>query len=147
MSKSFARDKGQRAERAAVAVLQPIVDKVYALAGVPEADWPKLIRNLQQTQSGGFDIAGIDWLALEIKHQENLNISGWWKQTLQQAGTTRVPVLMYKRNNIAWRVMMYGYLPAHDLSVKCPVDIAIADFLAYFENRLTIAIRGKGEPA
>lgn len=141
MSKSFARDKGQRAERAAVALLQPIVDKVYALAEVPEADWPKLIRNLQQTQSGGFDIAGLEWLALEIKHQENLNIPGWWRQTLQQAGTTRVPVLMYKRNNVAWRVMMFGYLPARDLSVKCPVDIALPDFLAYFENRLTNAVK------
>ena len=68
MSKSFARDKGQRAERAAVALLQPIVDKVYALAEVPEADWPKLIRNLQQTQSGGFDIAGLEWLA---RHQDD----------------------------------------------------------------------------
>jgi hypothetical protein len=141
MSKSFARDKGQRAERAAVALLQPIVDKVYALVEVPEASWPKLIRNLQQSQSGGFDIAGIEWLALEIKHQESLNISAWWKQTTRQAGTTRVPVLMYKRNNVAWRIMMYGYLPAKELSVKCPVDIALPDFLTYFENRLTNAVK------
>jgi len=68
-----------------------------------------------QTAKGGHDLIGIDWLALEIKNCETFQFNAWWKQTLEQAGTTKVPVLMYKRNHSPFRFMMYGYLPAANL--------------------------------
>lgn len=131
MGGKFSRDKGQRAERAAIALLQPVVNKVYAMAG---REPPELARNLMQSRNGGFDVAGMEWMALEIKHHETLNVPQWWDQTKHQAGQSRIPILMYKKNNVKFRVVMFGYLPAGDKRVRCPVDITLDAFLAYFEQ-------------
>lgn len=127
----FSRDKGQRAERAAIALLQPVVNKVFQEMG---REPPELARNLMQSRNGGFDVVGLEWMALEIKHHENLNIAQWWAQTKNQAGQGRIPVLMYKQNNVKFRIVMFGYLPAGERRVRCPVDIALDAFLAYFET-------------
>lgn len=144
MACNFSQMKGKRAERAVVQMLQPVVNRVYALVGLPEENTPLLIRNSLQSRAESsvshFDLIGLDWIAIEVKHQETSNINQWWEQTTRQAGTTRVPVLIYKKNNIAFRAMMYGYLPAGDKSVKCPVDITIDHFLQYFENRLILEL-------
>jgi hypothetical protein len=136
MSK-FGRDKGQRGERLAISVLQPVVTKVYEERGL---EVPKLERNLMQTMKGGHDIVGLDWLALEIKFQETLHINAWWSQTLRQAGETRVPVLMYKQSRVKWRVMLVGSLMIGPNGVggrvRAPVDITLEDFLCYFERRI-----------
>lgn len=84
MSGSYSRDKGQRGEREVIKVLQPTVSKVYIEAGLPA---PELARNLSQTRDGGFDIKGLEWMALEVKYQESENIKAWWEQTCRQAGT------------------------------------------------------------
>ena len=129
----FARDKGQRAERAAVKLLQPIINHVFQTVG---KEPPQLERNLMQSHKGGHDIIGLDWLALEIKHQETLHINAWWEQTKQQAGKLKEPILMYKQNNVKWRVMLYGYIPSKAEYLQCPVDICLEDFLVYFERRV-----------
>lgn len=131
MGGKFSRDKGQRAERAAIALLQPVVNKVYAAMG---REAPELARNLMQSRNGGFDIAGLDWMALEIKHHETLSVKHWWAQTKIQAGQSRIPILMYKQNNVKFRVVMFGYLPAGAQRVRCPVDIELEAFLVYFEQ-------------
>lgn len=84
MAGNMSRNKGQRGEREVIQLLQPIVDKLYLEAHM---DGPKLRRNLMQSQDGGFDVAGLEWLALEVKFQEIENTTGWWKQTCKQAGT------------------------------------------------------------
>ena len=144
MSKSFAQSKGARAERQVVQLLQPVVNRVYAAVGLPDEHTPLLMRNSLQSRNSEstphFDLIGLDWIALEVKHQETLNLSQWWAQCLRQAGTSKVPVLIYKQNNIAFRVMMYGYLPAKERSVKCPVVVSMDDFLVYFENRLLLEL-------
>lgn len=145
MSKSFARDKGARGERSAIALLQPVVNACYEKHGLVP---PTLARNSLQSRFGGFDIVGVDWLALEIKNQEKENRSVWWEQTKIQAikaekslGKTYYgplePVLMYKANRVAWRVMMHGYLPAGSKRLKATVDISADAFLAWFKLRLT----------
>lgn len=63
---------------------------------------PDLKRNLMQSREGGYDLVGIDWLALEVKRQEGLNISGWWRQAVRQAGEGQTPFLMYKQNFKPW---------------------------------------------
>lgn len=82
MSGNMSRNKGQRGEREVVKLLQPIVDKVYGSLGLTP---PVLERNLMQSHKGGFDIAGLHWMALEVKYQETLNVGMWWNQTLAQA--------------------------------------------------------------
>lgn len=79
----MSRNKGQRGEREVIALLQPTVDRLYVQAGYPT---PILARNLSQSREGGFDIAGLEWLAIEVKYQENENVKGWWEQACRQAG-------------------------------------------------------------
>lgn len=135
MGKSFARDKGQRAERQVIKLLQPVVDKVYLEGGL-EGVTPSLERNLMQSNKGGYDIVGLEWLALEVKHQETLQVDQWWDQAKRQAGGSgKVPVLIYKKNNVKWRVVMYAKL-APPCNEWAPVDISVDSFLIYFESRV-----------
>lgn len=151
MAKSFAQSKGCRAERQVVQILQPVVTKVYSELGCPEDQIPQLERNLMQSHKGGYDLVGIEWMALEVKHQETLHINQWWNQTKSQVQTrvdsagNRVeqsPVLFYKQNRTKWRVMMFGQLPLpNDRKVRCPVDISLESFMLYFEHRLKMEIQ------
>lgn len=141
-SGNFARQKGQRSERAAIELLTPVVNEVYASFGMEQ---PKLQRNTMQADGGGSDIAGLEWLALEVKHQETLHINQWWDQCVGQVKhkvkngieVRQEPVLMYKQNNVKWRVMMYGLLrTGGPQNIICPVDISVESFLLYFRHRL-----------
>lgn len=136
MSASFARDKGQRAEREAIKLLQPIIDEEFQKQG---KESPLLQRNQMQSHKGGYDIVGVDWLALEIKHQETLQLQQWWSQTTGQAGGDKEPILMYKQNRVKWRVVMYGYLPFGGDWIdwqRVPVDITLEAFLLYFRQKV-----------
>jgi hypothetical protein len=77
------RAKGQRAERDVANRLNVVVERVCLRLGV---DFQKLKRNLAQTQQGGFDLEGVDWIAIEVKHQAKPLMNSWWEQTLRQAG-------------------------------------------------------------
>lgn len=132
MSK-FARDKGKRAEREVVKLLQPVVNEVYSLVG---GEPPQLERNLMQSHKGGCDLAGLDWIAVEVKHHAELTqLPQWWTQTKEQA-KGREPILFYRRTGGKWRVRMFGYLQAGSQRVRCPVDISVEGFLAYMRIRL-----------
>lgn len=129
------RGKGQRAERAAIKILKPIVDKVYTMA---KLEPPLLERNQQQSNKGGYDIIGIDWMALEIKHQEQYSLNTWWKQTWRQTMPGQYPVLMYKKNHVKFRIRMVGLLPLQHgaQATRALVDISLEDFLVWFEAEL-----------
>ena len=127
------QNKGKRAEREVVKLLQPVVNEVYESVGLEP---PELQRNLMQSHKGGYDLAGLDWLALEVKHQETFQLTAWWEQTKRQAGTQREGILFYRRNNIKFRVRMFAYLVAGGQRVRCPVDIEVEAFLAYLRIRL-----------
>lgn len=127
------RNKGKQGEREVVALLQPVVNEVYVAHGM---DPPLLERNLLQSHLGGCDIHGLEWLAVEVKYQEFTGAppSAWWKQAVEQAGTTKVPVLFYRRSRMDWRVVMHAML--------CPGCTAVATvdtsaFLAWFRLALT----------
>jgi hypothetical protein len=139
-------NKGKRSEREVIKLLQPIVDKLYTeLYGEP----PVLQRNTIQSDRGGFDIVGLDWLALEVKHCETFNLNAWWKQALEQAGTKKEPVLIYKRNNVEWRIRMYCTLCVHSSrftgvsigDMKACADIDLKTFLFWFSQRLAHEIK------
>lgn len=86
-----AKQKGANAEREVAALLQPTVDRAYMeTLGITLGEVPKLQRNLLQTREGGYDLVGLDWLALEVKRQEAVGTGGirkghlrqWWAQTV-----------------------------------------------------------------
>ena len=135
-SANFAGLKGKRAEREMVKILQPVVAKAWATVGGMPATCPVLSRNLVQSRQGGYDLVGLDWLALEVKHHETLKVRDWWIQALRQARTDQTPVLVYKQNNVKWRAMVWGYVPAGAKRIRCPVDIDLESFLLWFEHRV-----------
>lgn len=130
MGGKMSRNKGQRGEREVVKLLQPIVDKVYSGMG---QESPKLARNLVQSRSGGYDLVGLEWLALEVKFQESFNLKDWWVQTLKQANENQEPVLIYRKSHIKWRVQMLGVLPLGCTGVVSKVDIDLEMFCQWFE--------------
>lgn len=138
MGGKMARDKGQRGEKELCKLLQPHVDKVYAEHGLES---PSLERNLSQTRDGGFDIAGLDWIALEVKRVESLNINQWWDQTVAQAQGGRTPVLAYRQNHKPWRVVMRGYLDGGGRLVQARVEISKEKFIHWFEVKLDQYLR------
>ena len=146
MSGGFSREKGKRAERQVVQLLQPVVTEVYSKLGCPQDQIPLLQRNTIQAHKGGYDIVGLDWLALEVKHQETLKVDEWWEQTTRQAGYDKEPVLFYKKNSVRWRVVMLGQIEiagtvsekdgGRPRRVRTPVDISADVFLIYFRERI-----------
>ena len=63
-------------------------------------------RNFKQWAEGGCDLEGLDFLSIEVKRQERLNLKGWWSQTLRQTEDGQIPVLVFKQNHKAWQVML-----------------------------------------
>lgn len=140
-AKNFSQQKGKRGEREICHLLQPIVDKVY---NEYTLEPPRLERNLMQSMKGGHDIVGLDWIAFEVKYCETTKIKVWWEQTREQAGRMRIPILFYRRSRVAWRVVMNGRLPIGMAGIggleRALVDIALPDFLNWFEKRLRFAL-------
>ena len=126
------RSKGQRAEREVVKILQPVIDELSRETGVST---PQLQRNTIQSDKGGFDLVGLDWLALEVKHCETFQLEKWWDQTLRQA-KGKVPVLFYRRNQISFRVRMRGTVWVDDIFHDCVCDISLDDFVKWFRLKL-----------
>lgn len=126
-------NKGKRAEREVIDLLQPIVDKTtYELNG------PGIIlqRNTIQADRGGSDIHGLEWLALEVKHHETMQVNEWWKQCRSQASRNQVPVLIYRCNHAPWLVKMYGGLGQDDVWVPSTVTVDVPAFLIWFRAKL-----------
>jgi len=90
------------------------------------------------TRCAGQDITGLEWLSLEVKHRETLQVDKWWEQTTEQAkrrnGEGVTPVLIYKRNHVPWRVRMPGYASS-EVQHPCIVDISFEDFQYWFYHR------------
>lgn len=140
MGGSMSRNKGQRGEREVIKLLQPVVIDTYARAGLTP---PELERNLVQSHKGGHDIVGLEWIALEVKFQETLQIELWWDQTKLQAERASkkhieqvLPVLFYRKSRSKWNVRMFGGLRAGNQMVRCPVEISVEAFLAWFRLEL-----------
>lgn len=132
MAGNQSRNKGQNGEREIVRLLCPIVHEIYKKYTTLEI--PNLERNQNQSNKGGYDIVGLNWLALEVKRQETENLTAWWQQTKKQAKANQTPVLIYRRNNQPWRAIIE--VQVHR-DFFCPAQISLADFLKWFKLRLT----------
>lgn len=136
---SLSIQKGKRAERAIAVLLRQIIEAVCLRFSVPVIE---LRRNLKQSQIGGFDLDGIDWIAIEIKHHAKPAFSSWWAQTLHQAGTDREPILIYKIHGTQWRVRMWGRLEVEPgRRLRTCVDIDWEAFAIWFEKRLEVEVK------
>lgn len=141
---SLSIQKGKRAERAVASILNPILERVCQEEGV---DPIKLQRNLVQTQQGGHDLVGVDWLAIEIKHHKQVSLPAWWRQTCGQAGCDetgtpipnriyREPVLIWKQHGGKWNVRMLVRLEIEPGSrLRTWGDVSMDVFLQWFEAR------------
>lgn len=136
-------NKGKNGEREVVKLLQPIVDRVYSSLGM---EVPNLLRNQMQSAVGGYDIVGLDWLALEVKRQETLNLNAWWKQVNKAAREGQEPVVIFRQNHKKWRVLMYVWLHTGGTGhTKVRAEVAIDDWLAWLEARMLYEAKKQGE--
>lgn len=149
----MSRNKGKRAEREVINALQPAVNSVYAELqqqfGWFRNEPPVLQRNTLQSHLGGFDVVGLEWLALEVKHHAKVTgmLGMWWRQCVEQAqaarGEQRLPVLVYRGNNEPWRVRMpaqvaTGYIDNNgkDYCVPIVVDVVFDEWVKYFKAKV-----------
>jgi hypothetical protein len=97
----MARNKGANGEREAILWLGGLAAPVCAHLALPP---PVFERNLKQTREGGYDIEGLDWLALEIKRVETEYQPKWWEQTrINKRSTDQIACLLYRKNRQPWR--------------------------------------------
>jgi len=137
------QNKGKRAERAVIQLLQPVVNECYSERGL---EAPILQRNTLQSDRGGYDITGLDWIALEVKHQEQLAVEKWWEQTIKQAKHNTEPVLFYKQNSVKFRVRLWGRIYVHGSHNHQwhVVEMSPESFLAYFRERIIVELELRG---
>lgn len=147
---SLSIQKGKRAERSVASALNPILERLVASIG---CDPVKLKRNLAQTQQGGFDLEGLPWIAIEIKHHKTVALPSWWRQCCEQAGTdelggpivgrtVREPVLVWKQHGGKWNVRMIGRLEIEKgRRLRAVVDVSWDAFLVWFEKRAEVELR------
>ena len=132
MGKINSRQKGIRGERQVIDMLQPIIDSTINKNRDPR-NKVVLQRNTLQSDSGGYDIVGIPWIAFEVKNCESGNVSDWWQQCWNQATADQTAVLLYKRNRTQFRVRMKGCVGDGWVRVEACVDISLNAFLKWFE--------------
>jgi hypothetical protein len=137
MGGASSQRKGKSGERQVIDLLQPVVTNVYTAFGYAADEIPRLQRNTLATDGGGCDVAGLNWMALEVKFHKELAINTWWAQAVRQAGRTRTPILFYRVNKARWSVRMLGMLGMPSAGVTVPVTVDVESFLAWFRIKLT----------
>lgn len=126
-------NKGKEGEREVVKLLQPMVNEVYASIG---QEPPQMLRNQMQSAVGGFDLEGLNWLAVEVKRRETLEFNSWWNQVLKAAGTTREPIVIFRQNRCKWRVLMWTYVwTGGQNHIKIRAEVSYDDFCEWFKQR------------
>lgn len=137
MSGRRSRNKGARGEREAIALLQPVIDRVCERTGEIRFELKRDYR--QRFEGKRYDLIGLPWFAFEIKRVENLSgMGGWWRQVMDAADDGQIPVLMYRQNHRKWKVRTR--LPIRVVkggtAVRVTMDIRIEDFLVFMEQFL-----------
>jgi hypothetical protein len=128
------KQKGDRGERELLQAMQELLNAVHASRGYQA---PQLQRTgYQQSGDGGYDIAGLPWLALEVKRCEDLRLAEWWKQAKQQARPGQVAVLGYRQNRKPWRFRIVSLLQVKDnRALRVLADINLETFFEWVRLR------------
>lgn len=100
-------------------------------------------RNLDQVRNGGYDLIGLEQLAIEVKRCETLCIGSWWKQAKSQAKEGQTPVLAYRQSRKPWTVVVPAKFVPKDLLGFCEHDekrkirfMALDTFIKLIERKL-----------
>lgn len=134
------RQKGANGERALATELNEIVNTLLTKHGIPVPEKPVIQRNQNQTAVGGNDLSNCFGIGIEVKRQEQLSVNKWWEQCVKSCAKNReFPVLVYRQNKQAWRVVMHVWCqlpPAEGNPVAMMVrgEVSWADFLHWFNN-------------
>jgi Holliday junction resolvase len=98
MSK-LSRNKGARGEREFL----KLITKLLSDRGIKV----ELRRNYDQTAIGGADCLKLPGVAIEVKRQEKLELSKWWRQAIDQSlRCDALPVLAYRQNRNQWEIFV-----------------------------------------
>lgn len=137
MAGSMSRNKGQRGEREVLDLMQNVINEVY---GSYDLEPPQLKRNTTQSDRGGDDIVGLEWMAPEVKYQETFVINQWWAQAERQAGANKEPVLFYRKNRVPWtvRLRLRAHVGDQQLTIVSTIDID--SFLVWFRLQLVMRL-------
>lgn len=107
-----AQNKGKEGEREVARVLNSIIKDCLIKHGLPIPDRDVVQRNQNQSAVGGNDLTNCFGFSIEVKRQEQLSVNTWWKQTVEAAkANNETPVLVYRQNRKAWRVVTMAWLP------------------------------------
>ena len=121
------RNKGGRGERTIVNKL-----KEHGFDGAK--------RNLMQTGYGGYDVTGLEPLAIEVKDHKALSVNTWWRQTTENAPGDLIPCLIYHIPNTSrWLVKVPMCTINPDLCSQRTVTMEFEDFV--YIAREVIAMR------
>ena len=125
------RDKGQRGEREIVAMFVEVMEAVERDHGGMSKLSEMVKRNTLQSDRGGFDVANIPLLAVEVKRAETLSLNAWWGQAVEQAKNGEVPVLFYRQSRKPWRCVCYTALcePTGEFIKYVVSNILAEDFI------------------
>lgn len=134
------QNKGKGGEREVADALNGVIYAIFKERGweIPKNLWVQ--RNTQQSAVGGCDLTGTWGMAVEVKRQEALSINTWWAQCKASAATLRaMPVLVFRQNKKAWRVVMEGALQLPMSPGEIPwslarVEISWEEFLNWFKQ-------------
>jgi hypothetical protein len=111
------RNKGGRGERT-------IVNKLK------EHGFDNAKRNLMQTGYRGYDVTGLEPLAIEVKDHKTLSIDTWWKQTTENAPGDLIPCLIYHIPNTSrWSVILPMNTLNAELCSQRTVTMCFEDFI------------------
>lgn len=127
---NMAKQKGKRGEIQASTLLGCIVSDILGEQSLrPDGRlWSDV-----QAQSG--DIVSIPGLSIEVKRQETLNVTVWWRQTARQADDLgAIPVLMYRQNRKPWKFCLPAYLLTLGAEGYLEMDEAV--FTCWLRNYL-----------
>jgi hypothetical protein len=133
MKKINSRTKGASSER-------EFANIIFDLTGV------RLIRNLEQSRSGGFDLIvhadengivadSFRQLAIECKRYSGVTdglIKQWWGQAVKQSLDLYTPVLAYRANRQEWKVVAPLSLLNKDLTHNVNYDFTVTMSIACF---------------
>ena len=83
-----------------------------------------------QTARGGYDITGLEPLAIEVKDHKKPNIPQWWRQTTDNAHGDLIPVLIYHIPHTSrWECKIPMSMVNADLSGDRTVTVDFEDFI------------------
>lgn len=126
----MARDKGARGEREVKDLYNALFERIgYNVA---------MQRNSSgQADGGGYDLVGLQYLAIEVKWQETNYSKAWWSQCIAQCKEGQIPVLWYRRSRMPWRIRQWGLaLPAQNGSTTVQIELSVEDHLRWLEEKI-----------